>query len=58
MIKGTDKVSDFPEHFNKLETEVKSLTQNTRGIKIATWIVAIATVVLAIVSIITLIIKQ
>jgi len=36
MIKGTDKIKDFPDHFNRLEIEVKSLAENTRGIKTAT----------------------
>ncbi|MDO8492656.1 MAG: hypothetical protein Q7S34_03395 [bacterium] len=51
MIKETDKVSDFPAQFNRLEGEVKSLTENTHGIKIATWVTAISTVILAIVGI-------
>lgn len=51
MIKGTDKISDFPDHFNKLEVEVKSLAENTRGIKKATWITAVSTAILAIVGI-------
>lgn len=55
-IKGTDKVSEFPEHFNALEAEVKKLAENTRGIKSATWITAGATVVLAVVAVLTLII--
>ena|SRR5581483_6807420 len=46
-IKGTDKISDFPGHFNQLEEEVKSLSENTRGIKWATWVTAISTAVLA-----------
>ncbi len=57
MIKGTDRIKDFPEHFNELEIEVKSLTNNTRGIKIATWVTAVSTVVLAIAGVIA-IIKQ
>lgn len=51
MIKGTDNLKDFPDHFNKLEMEVKSLTENTHGIKVATWVMAISTVILAIVGI-------
>lgn len=54
MIKGDDKIKDFPNQFNELEREVKSLTENTQGIKIATWVTAISTVVLAIVGIVAL----
>ena len=53
MIDGKDKLSDFPDQFNKLEEEVKSLTENTRGIKIATWVTAISTAILAIVGVYT-----
>ena len=57
MLKGTDKLNEFPQHFNKLEEQVKSLeelSKNTRGIKIATWITAISTAILAIVGILAL----
>ena len=50
MIKGSDKIKDFPDQFNNLESEVKSLASNTRGIKIATWVAAISTSILAIIS--------
>lgn len=51
MIKGTDKLSSFPEEFNKLETEVKQLAENTKGIRNATWITAVSTAVLALVAV-------
>lgn len=54
MITGKDKLSDFPDKFNSLEMEVKSLTENTRGIKIATWVTAISTLVLAVAGIFAL----
>lgn len=54
MIKGTDSIKDFPDQFNRLESEVKSLAENTRGIKIATWVTAIATVILAFVGVLAL----
>ena len=52
MIKDSDKISDFPDQFNRLEKQVEKLNENTRGIKIATWITAISTAILAIVSVI------
>lgn len=55
MIKGTDKLTDFPNQFNKLEVEVKSLAKNTRGIKIAAWVTAISTAILAIIGILALV---
>lgn len=55
MIKGLDKISEFPDQFNQLEERVGELSKNTQGIKIATWVTAIATVVLAIIGILTLV---
>ena len=53
MLKGTDKLSDFPIEFNKLEKQVEKINTNTRGIKIAAWVAAVSTAVLAIVSVIS-----
>ena len=53
MLKGTDKFSDFPIEFNKLEKQVEKINTNTRGIKIAAWVAAVSTAVLAIVSVIS-----
>lgn len=50
MINGTDKISDFPSKFNKLELDVKKLTKNTHGIKVATWITAVSTAIIAIIG--------
>ena len=50
MLRGTDKLNEFPEQFNQLEAEVKKLSENTKGIKIATWVTAISTVILALVG--------
>jgi len=50
MIKGSDKISEFPDQFNRLEEQVEKLSKNTQGIKVATWVTAISTVVLAIVA--------
>ena len=58
MIKGSDKISEFPDHFNKLEEQVEKLARNTRGIKIATWITALSTAALAIVGFVTLFFKN
>ena len=55
MIKGTDKLSEFPNKFNELEEQVKSLNKNTKGIKVATWITAISTAILSVVGIISII---
>lgn len=52
MLKGTDKIKDFPNEFNKLEKQVEKLNNNVHGIKFATWIIAISTAILAIVGII------
>jgi len=54
MIKATDEIKNFPDQFNRLEGEVKSLAENTRGIKIATWVTAISSAILAVVGIVTL----
>lgn len=48
MIQGSDKISEFPQQFNKLEEQVGKLNRNTSGIKIAAWVTAISTAVLAI----------
>ena len=54
MLKGTDKISDFPKEFNKLEKQVvEELSKNTRGIRNAMWITAISTAILALVSLIS-----
>jgi hypothetical protein len=54
MIKGTDKISDFPKEFNKLEKKVvEELSRNAHGIKIAMWVTAISTSILAIVSLVS-----
>lgn len=58
MIKGSDKINEFPEQFNKLEVQVKKLSKNTQGIKIATWITAVSTGVMAIVAFVTLFLKK
>ena len=50
MIQPTDKINEFPSQFNKLEEQVRELSKNARGIKIATWITAISTLMLAIVG--------
>lgn len=47
MIQDSDKLSEFPEQFNKLEAEVKKLASNTSGIKWAAWVTAISTAILA-----------
>lgn len=50
-LNGSEQIKDFPPKFNALENEVKKLTQNTAGIKVATWIAAIATLIIAIIAI-------
>ena len=55
MLKGSDKISEFPTQFNKLEEQVEKLSENTRGIKFATWITALSTVALAIIAFLTLV---
>lgn len=52
-ISKDSKISEFPDVFNKLEGKVQQLTQNTKGIKEATWVTAIATATLTLLAITT-----
>lgn len=58
MIKRSDKISEFPDQFNKLEQQVKSLNKNAQRINIAAWIASLSTVALVIVGVLALILGR